>query len=897
MKLTPKLIISFLSIGIIPLLIFGFLAIQSAEEGLDQLAKQQLESVREIKKASVKRYFKTVSGQVITLADTQIIQQAMFNLPNKITAYQKQARRSKTLIPDIRKQLIENYNHFPFAHGTDFSDFVAQLDPAAVLMQKDYILENKYPIGERHKLLKGNSNSSYHDIHSDMQPVIKRFIDDSHFKDLYLVDIKTERVIYSVEKGIDFGSSLLEGPLKSSALAMAYSQTKSLAQHHTAFTDFSHYLPAGDESVAFMGTPITFKGEVIGVLIAKITTEQLNLIMSDRSGMGETGDSYIVGSEHLMHTHSNKENPPHNKEMHEKIISEHPQNTKAEHSAVLNALNGQTGVEAMLSFDNTPVLSAYSALDISGIHWAIIAEMDQTEAYAAAHHLEKFSFIMVGIAIILISLYAIFIARGISRPIHALVQTIQEIQHSGSFAIRHNNNSSDEVGQASKAINNLMGSLEGSFTNIQTVMDAISRGEFDQRITEQYTGDIEQLKSAVNSSADSVSDTMDALNKVMTGISDGDFTVRLDDSVRGELKGTVDKAMSQMDNAIHAITEAMEFAAKGEFSHRVTGDLKGDMVKLKHAMNHSLGEVEQAMAEISDSAQAMSQGDLTQFIQGEYHGDLNQLKLALNSSISNLGQMVLSVRNSAVTVTNGATEISTGSTDLNERTQQQAATLEETAASMEEMTSSIEDTSDNSKRALQLADQAHKTTLNGVEVMTKTIGAMQDIEDSSTQINDIISLIDSIAFQTNLLALNAAVEAARAGEAGRGFAVVAAEVRNLAGRSADAASQIKQLINNTVDQIHSGTNLVNQSSDSLNEINSSIQKVNDIVSEISHASTEQAGALREVNIAIAEMDRSTQNNAHLVESLSDNASNVDHQAGDLQQSVSGFQISQNRRLN
>ncbi|MDX1352419.1 MAG: methyl-accepting chemotaxis protein, partial [Thiomicrorhabdus sp.] len=208
----------------------------------------------------------------------------------------------------------------------------------------------------------------------------------------------------------------------------------------------------------------------------------------------------------------------------------------------------------------------------------------------------------------------------------------------------------------------------------------------------------------------------------------------------------------------------------------------------------------------------------------------------------------------------------------------------------------VQGNSDSAQRANTLAINARNTTEEGVQIMQKTIQSMQDIEEASNKINDIITLIDSVAFQTNLLALNAAVEAARAGEAGRGFAVVAGEVRSLAGRSAEAANEIKQLIGNAVSQIKNGTELVNQSSVSLDSINQAIQQVNDIVAEISSASSEQANGISQVNLAISEMDQSTQHNAHLVETLSANAQDVSNEAKELESAVSGFQIEGNALL-
>lgn len=894
MKLFPKLITSYLLIGLIPLLIFAAIAIEQADHGLKILASQQLESVRDSKKSSIERYFNTVEREVITLADTQVILQAMFYLPNQTKTYETLASNlSANDKANLRSQLLSKLGAELNADDqSKLKTLLAELDDTGLLMQQDYIAQNSNTASERWKLLKGQSKSAYHAIHASMQPVVHKFIKNSHFNDLYLIDNDSGRVLYSVSKQADFGVNLQQTAWQNSALQQAWQQGKQLNQDQTAFIDFSHYLPAGRQPVAFMSVPVMFEGKKLGILAVEFSYEGLNSIMTDRSGMGASGNTFIVGQDMRMRTDSVID-ANHN------VLNDfnQSQTTNAEHHAIQTALNGNSGVELGIGFENHPVLSAFAPIKIAHTNWALIAEMSQHEAFATSNSLWQWSLSLLVLGFVLISGIAFWIARSISKPIHSLVDTMKNVQENGRFNVRHPNaQGKDEIAQASQALNHLLESLDNAFKEIRQVMHAIREGNFKLRVTRALHGDLEEVKQDVNGSAESVAITMHALSEVMQGIARGDFAVRLDNRVQGNLKTEVDKAMQQMDIAVHTIADAMEYAAKGVFSHRVTGDLQGDMAKLKTSVNQSLGEIENAIDEITQSAQAMSQGDLTRLINGNHEGELNDLQQALNSSIRHLADMVQSIRQASLTVSHGANQISAGSNDLNQRTQQQTQSLIQTASSMEQMTASVQSNSQNAQRASQLAENAKQKTRSGVGIMQQTMHAMTDIETASKQISEIISLIDSVAFQTNLLALNAAVEAARAGEAGRGFAVVAGEVRNLAGRSADAANQIKQLINNTVQHIHNGTELVNQSNLALQDIDEAINTVNEIVAEISVSTAEQAQGISQVNHAIGEMDHTTQNNANLVQELTEHSKDVNQQATELEETVSGFQTLNSHRL-
>jgi len=291
-------------------------------------------------------------------------------------------------------------------------------------------------------------------------------------------------------------------------------------------------------------------------------------------------------------------------------------------------------------------------------------------------------------------------------------------------------------------------------------------------------------------------------------------------------------------------------------------------------------------------AEAVAGGDLTTNVRVESRDEAGQLLAALQRMNEGLLQMVSQIRQSADSISIASQEIATGNQDLSSRTEHQASALQETAASMQQMMGTVHQTADSARQANQLASAAVEVAEQGGRVVQRVVQTMGEISDSSHKVADIIGTIDGIAFQTNILALNAAVEAARAGEQGRGFAVVAGEVRALAQRSANAAREIKSLIQASVERVESGSVLVEEAGTTMDEIVGHIRRMTDLMAEINASSAEQSTGIAQVNQAVASIDQATQQNAALVEESAAAAESLQQQAAGLSQVVAQFKTRQ-----
>ncbi len=524
-----------------------------------------------------------------------------------------------------------------------------------------------------------------------------------------------------------------------------------------------------------------------------------------------------------------------------------------------------------------------------------VAQQEFKDAVSRFERTRNISIAAIVLGILLAAVSGFFLVRAIVRPLQ-LAAAVAEAVAAGDLSRNIDIVTQDEIGPLLSAMQKMMETLK-SFVSAQGEMkQQHDAGAISYRMDDKaFSGSYAEMAQKTNELVASHIAVQTKLVEVVSQYAKGDLSVDMD-KLPGE-KAQITTAMDGVKASLQAVNAQIQVlvdaAGRGDFT--VRGDeakFEYEFRKMVAGLNSLMQTSDKGLNEVARVLGALAKGDLTEKVSNEYQGTFGKLMDDSNKTVENLTEIVNQIKEASETINTASGEITQGNTDLSQRTEEQASSLEETASSMEELTSTVKQNAENAKQANQLAVSASDVAVKGGDVVKQVVTTMTGISESSKKIADIIGTIDGIAFQTNILALNAAVEAARAGEQGRGFAVVATEVRNLAQRSANAAKEIKALIEDSVGRVDVGSQLVDEAGKTMEEIVNSVKRVTDIMAEITAASQEQSSGIEQVNQAITQMDEVTQQNAALVEEAAAAAESMQEQAGNLVQSVSQFKMAQ-----
>ena len=878
LKIRPKLIGLFLLVGVVPLCVAVAIAhtrfaaaLESDEELFLEALRGELtsrvEAARDARSDAIESYFATIRSQIITFSEDRMVVDALNDLREAVSAYRSDRGLGDTTLAQMRSEVAAYWNQqFAAEYGSqnggasiDLVGRLAKLDSDSIALQHAYIAANPNPLGSKEELDRSRDGSGYSEIHGTIHPPIRRFLREFGFYDIFLVDSESGDIVYSVYKELDYATSLIDGPWSDTNFGRAFRQANRAPDGAVVLVDFEQYPPSYEAPASFIASPVFDGDQRLGVAMFQMPLDRISQVMSSRVGLGESGEVYLVGEDGLLRSDSYRDPE-------RSVVASHrrPGELKLETEPVQRSLAGEAAAGIATNYLGKEVLSAFAPVEIEGLSWVAIAEIETEEAFAPVEAMRaqaesvraRLAFVVFAIVLLaaaLVSVLGMRIAGVASRALAEVVRGVRSLAN-GNLTQELAVSRTDEFGEIAEELNSALG-------GIRTAMEA-------DQVDWSEVGSVNRRAARVASMVENApTNIMFATKDSWTIDYMNPASVKTLRGLERDLPCAADEIVGKPIDIFHKNPEHQRrlVSDPANLPHRTTIRVGSKRLTLNiSAVFEDDGSYAGAMviwevAEVLDRVDALLQevgavaaGDLTQTITvrgedpvGQVGEGLDALLDELRASMSSIGAQSLSLASSSEELSAvseqmsaNAEETSVQANTVSAAAQQVSSNIQNVAAGTEQMNASIREIAQNASEAAQVAGAA-------VEVADTANSTVSKLGESSAEIGQVIKVITSIAQQTNLLALNATIEAARAGEAGKGFAVVANEVKELAKETAKATEDISRRIETIQGDTTSAV-------DAIAEIGTIINRINEIQTTIAAAVEEQTATTNEIGRSVLE---------------------------------------------
>jgi methyl-accepting chemotaxis protein len=949
-----KMILTLLLVGMIPMGIFTWFSTNQISQSLLEVNKDRLVSLREEKKLQIENYFKQIAGQAATFSESRMVVDAVRSFTSAIKELGSENVGFYGAGED--KRLRERYQYQQKNTTGASANAVSNWMPknkTTQLLQSLYISENSHPIGAKEKLDAASDGSTYSIHHEKYHPIIRNYLEKFGYYDIFLVDLISGDIVYSVFKEVDFATNLKNGPYTNTGIGRAFNAAaKADKNSFVVLEDFAPYEPSYNAAAAFIASPV-YDGEFkVGVLIFQAPIDKIDAVMTSNNawkkvGLGDSGEVYMVGTDSKMRNNSRfliEQPDEYFKALDDIGVDAQVLNSsKALKTSIgmnpiktegtVSALKGESGFAIYDDYRNSPVLGAYAPLDILGLKWGIMAEIDEAEAFLTREAIKSKLFMISLVFAGLISVFGYWYSRKFSSPVIELTDSMESFADGDLKKMQELDiHSNDEIGVMANSYNSLLSGIKCFLENTQGMLNGTLdkkqsfglKGEFEEnlmamgkQVEAKKVSDLETMK--VKQIVESMTNNVLYANNDLVLEYMNPASLETFKKLESLLPVKVDQMIGQSIDIFHKNPAHQRniLSDRKNLPHQAQIQLGEEILDLNmNVINDQEGKqmgvmvgwsvVTEAVKNASDAKEAnereqkqaedlrnkvdsmlkvvsaAAEGDLTKEIMvkgedaiGQMGEGLSQFMQKMRTSIQDIGHNAETLASSAEELTATSQQMAGNAEETSAQSGVVSAASEEVSTNVQTVSTGAEEMSASIKEIAQNASEASRVAAEAVTVAESTNTTISKLGESSAEIGQVIKVITSIAEQTNLLALNATIEAARAGEAGKGFAVVANEVKDLANQTAKATEEISGKIG----AIQSDTQ---SSVDAIAEISEVINKINDISNTIASAVEEQTATTAEIGRNVGEAARGTAEIAQNITGVAQAAQSTTQGATDTQ---------------